>query len=95
MKTNSIQLKKRLIQSVIFFLLLLMAGCAGTKGKSNENWVENQLVSMSIEQKVGQMMVIGFRPKFYNQKNPQFDRFENQIKNYHVGGIVFWKADPY
>ena len=95
MKNNPIQLKKRLIQSVIFFLLLLMAGCAGTKGKPNENWVENQLASMSIEQKVGQMMVIGFRPKFYNQKNPQFERFENQIKNYHVGGIVFWKADPY
>ena len=95
MKTNPYPSIKISIQFAILFVLILMAGCAGTKGKPNENWVEHQLTSMSIEQKIGQMMVIGFRPKFYNQDNPQFKRFENQIKNYHVGGIGFWKGDPY
>ena len=93
MKTNPYPSIKISIQFAILFVLILMAGCAGTKGKPNENWVEHQLTSMSIEQKIGQMMVIGFRPKFYNQDNPQFKRFENQIKNYHVGGIGFWISD--
>jgi beta-N-acetylhexosaminidase len=95
MKTSLFRLRNRLIEFGIFFLLMIIAGCAGTKGKPNENLVESQLTSMSIEQKVGQMMVIGFRPKFYNQNNPQFIRFENQIENYGVGGIIFWKGDPY
>jgi hypothetical protein len=53
MKTNPNQLKKRSIQYAILLLLFLMVGCAGTKGKLNKNWVENQMASMSIEQKIG------------------------------------------
>lgn len=94
-KTKLGQTIEHSIQFVILFILFLILGCAGTKDERTGNWVEDQLASMSIEQKVGQMMAIGFRPKFYNQENPQFKQLENQIKNYHVGGIVFWKGEPY
>jgi len=95
MRTNPNQLKKYLIKYIIVFLLFFVAGCAGTKGELNNNWIENRMASMSIEQKIGQMMAIAYTPKFYNQNNPEFKELENLVKNYHVGGFTFLKGNPY
>jgi len=95
MKTNQNHFTKYSIRYLVLAVLLFLVGCAGTKGKPDTNWVEKQLSSMSIEQKIGQMIAIAYYPKFYNQNNPEFEQLENRIKNYHVGGFTFLKGDPY
>ncbi len=75
--------------------MLLIAGCAGTRHGKSARWVEHQLARMSIEEKIGQMMVITYSPRFYNQNDPQFQRLLNLVKNYHIGGISFYKGEPY
>ena len=81
---------------VFLFLIgvLLLSGCAGTKGKKAD-WVENKLASLSIEQKIGQMMVMDYSPRFYNENNPQFQKLLNRVEKYHVGSIAFYRGNPY
>lgn len=75
--------------------LLLVSGCAIIRMATHENWVDQQLASMTIEQKIGQMMVVDYTPHFYNQDNPTFKQLENRIKKYHVGSVGFYQGSPY
>jgi len=75
--------------------LIVVAGCAGTSTNTPSNWVEDTLHSMSIEQKVGQMMVPAFVPRFYNRDDGQFKRLLTLVQKYNVGGMMFFRGDPY
>jgi beta-glucosidase-like glycosyl hydrolase/CubicO group peptidase (beta-lactamase class C family) len=79
----------------LLILLFIFAGCTGVKSVKPVGWVDQQLSLMSIEQKIAQMMVIDYTPKFYNQKDPHFEEWMNQIKKYQVGGLAFYRGDPY
>ncbi|MFQ5771454.1 MAG: glycoside hydrolase family 3 N-terminal domain-containing protein, partial [bacterium] len=78
-----------------FLTLLFAMGCAGTGGQKGENWFNQKLSSMSIEQKVGQMMVPAYIPRFFNNDDKQFQRLLKLVKEYHVGGIMFYRGLPY
>ncbi|MFQ5605147.1 MAG: hypothetical protein ACE5HS_17925, partial [bacterium] len=80
---------------VLTLLPLLILNCAGTRPSQSTNWVALQLASMSVEEKVGQMMVPSYVPHFYNSEDEQFKRLLDLVKNYHVGGVMFFRGMPY
>ncbi len=80
------------------FLLVAVAGCAGSRStspKAKRGWVQKTLASLSLEQKIGQMMAPGFRLEFYNEADPYYQRMLNLVREYHIGGMMFYRSDPY
>ncbi len=82
------------IQFFIFILFLILS-CAGGRKEKPENWVEKTLSSMTLEQKIGQMMVMNYAPEFYNQQNPEFQQLVGYVKKYHIGGVSISRGEPY
>jgi beta-glucosidase-like glycosyl hydrolase/CubicO group peptidase (beta-lactamase class C family) len=50
---------------------------------------------MTVEQKVGQIMVPGHVPRFYHTDDVQFKRLIKLVKDYHVGGVMIYRGMPY
>ena len=50
---------------------------------------------MSVEEKVGQIMVPAFSARFYNVKDLQFRRLLRLVKEYHIGGVMFYRGPAY
>ncbi|MEJ2634074.1 MAG: glycoside hydrolase family 3 N-terminal domain-containing protein [Calditrichia bacterium] len=89
------EMKRKKYAFLIFFMLMLLISCAGVRQKEPGNRVDQQLRSMSLEQKIGQMMVYGYTPHFPNDEDGQFRHLERLVKNYHLGGLILWRGDPY
>jgi len=80
---------------IIFYALLLLPGCSGIRQERPADWVDQQIRSMTLDQKVGQMMVFGFTPNYYNNNDSRFEEFVDYVKECHAGGVIIWRGDPY
>ncbi|MBL7817421.1 MAG: serine hydrolase [Saprospiraceae bacterium] len=57
----------------------------------NAQWVESTLKNMSIDQKIGQL----FMPRGnYSGKGYDPEKLKNWVRQYHLGGIVFFAGQP-
>ncbi len=90
------------MQRLLLFLLIALLACSGTRQDNivteppvAGDWVDSQLASMSVEEKIGQMMLMVFRPDFYNSESYGFKRLVRLVKDYHVGGVMFYRGMPY
>ena len=70
----------------------LIAACAGSRGKRISS-VEKTLSKMTVEEKVGQMMVVAYTPKFYNKDAGGFNTLLNRVEKYHIGAVNFIGRD--
>ncbi|MCH8299281.1 MAG: serine hydrolase [Candidatus Marinimicrobia bacterium] len=75
--------------------LTLILGCSSMGVKTGENWVNDRIAKMTIEEKVGQMMVPAYAPRFFNEGNAQFNRLLKLVEKYYVGGVMFFRGNPY
>jgi beta-N-acetylhexosaminidase len=53
------------------------------------NWSDSVYNSLSLEEKIGQMFMVAAYP---NKGDQDKQRVTNLIKNYHVGGIIFFQG---
>lgn len=78
--------------------VLVFAGCAWAKDKFQEprpikysrdgqKWAERLLRKMTLEEKVGQLLMPSVEAQFYNVNSPDFLRVRELIRKYHVGGF--------
>ncbi|MGA7616309.1 MAG: glycoside hydrolase family 3 N-terminal domain-containing protein [Thermoanaerobaculia bacterium] len=51
--------------------------------------------SLSLDEKVGQLIVITADGRFMNEESPEFQRLLHQVRDNHVGGIHWYNADVY
>lgn len=59
------------------------------EGENNDEWVERKLREMSLEEKVGQMFMVGF----HNGDQPALEvneQAEKLIQELHVGGVILF-----
>jgi len=82
----------------ILFALLIFVGqqmiFAQTKiDKSGEDWVEKTLKSMTLREKIGQMIVTGVLGDYKNVNGEKFAEVRKQIVENKVGGFVFYRGD--
>jgi beta-N-acetylhexosaminidase len=56
--------------------------------KDGEKWAQKTLKKMSLEQKVGQMLMVRSLADFYNVNNPDFLRLIDNLHKYHLGGFA-------
>ena len=91
-------LLNRLMRYLFFFLLggLLFAQkiedpLVTTDWEAQEKWVDSVYAQMSNEEKIGQLfMVMAFSEKGEHH----FQKIASQIKEYHLGGIIFSLGGP-
>src|SRR6516225_5786445 len=55
--------------------------------REGEKWARNTLKKMSLEQKIGQLIVIWCRAEFLNVQDPEYIRMRDTMKKYHIGGF--------
>jgi beta-N-acetylhexosaminidase len=82
----------------LFALLLLIVSLAYAKDKpepagpirldkDGEKWAQKTLKKMSLEQKVGQLIMIWARAEFLNINSPDYLKLVDTMHKYHVGGF--------
>src|SRR5690606_38986173 len=60
-----------------------------------ERWVRNTLGKMSVEEKVGQMIVSSFQSNFMSTESEDFEELVKAVHEYKVGGFhVFGGSEP-
>jgi beta-N-acetylhexosaminidase len=75
----------------IFILSFCLLCQSGLNAQVPEFWYEYQLKRMSLDEKIGQLFMVAA----YSNKDAQHTLdLENQVLNYHVGGLVFFQNDP-
>ncbi|MGB2714892.1 MAG: glycoside hydrolase family 3 protein [Vicinamibacterales bacterium] len=63
--------------------------------RSAERWVRSMLAGMSVEEKVGQLLVSSFQSNFISTDSRTFDELSRIVLEYHVGGfLVFGATEP-
>ncbi|MCH8948408.1 MAG: hypothetical protein IH789_12425 [Acidobacteria bacterium] len=81
---------------LLFFLLLpLSATPAFAQGDSGKQlpraarrWVERTLKRLTLEEKVGQLLMVPYFGAFSNNESEEFARLSRQVRELHVGGFV-------
>ena len=53
-----------------------------------EKWVANTLKKMTLEEKIGQVMMVFILGGFVSRESPQYAELLRQVEQNHVGGIV-------
>lgn len=77
------------------FLLIGLFFCLSISVKAQEtsktDWVDSIMVSMSIDEKIGQLYMI----RAFSKGDPvEIKNVKRQIEKYHVGGICFFQGHP-
>lgn len=55
--------------------------------KKGERWADKTLRKMSLEEKVGQMIMVWARVQFMNVESPDYIQLREEMAKYHVGGF--------
>ncbi len=55
------------------------------------NWVDSVFNGLTLEQKIGQLFIVA---AYSNQQQGGYERIDNLIENYHIGGLIFMKGEP-
>lgn len=79
-------------------LLLLSLGCAGTKPVSmpdEASWAGEVLSTLSLEEKIGQLIYPRSDGVFLNESDPRFRSLLDAAGEGRIGGVVFFKGDPF
>ena len=86
--------------ALLFSVLTFTMAAAPTSGKNRlistqirldhdgEKWAAKTLRKMSLEEKVGQVIMPWARVRFLNTKNPEYLKLNDALRKYHVGGFV-------
>lgn len=87
------------VGALLFFLIAGLAATVSNPGNQEalspeaRQWVEQTLSGMSLEEKVGQVIMAGTQADFTNVLTPKFDEIKEDIQRYHVGGYLAFPGD--
>jgi hypothetical protein len=66
-----------------------------TLDRAGEQWVQQTFKSLSIDEKIGQLVVPSFESNFLSLDSDTFDQLSRLVRDYHVGGFhVFGASMP-
>ncbi len=85
----------------IILILSLLAGCATRRPVVRENeedkrdWVESTLRKLTLEEKIGQMVMSRALGHYYSSQTDEFRRLESLVTKTRVGGLMFSLGDVF
>ena len=66
-----------------------------SKKSPNLAWVKKTFQKLSLEEKVGQMIMPAFRGVYLSSSSPELLELKRQIKQRHAGGFILFAGDVY
>lgn len=81
-------MKKHIL--ILFFILFITSGNTGYK---TSDWVEETLKSMTLREKIAQMIVSYSDGYEISENSSEFLRLRNLIETEKIGGIIFFKGN--
>ena len=79
------------LNCLILIVILLASSCAILDYSSEESWAKSNLNSMTIEEKIGQLLTVSCNGYFVNEENQRFkERVKFQIERNKVGGFIIY-----
>ncbi len=82
------------IYLLLFSLLLLSCSSVPTSERTS-SWVETTLASMTLEEKVGQLIMPKIYSHYYSSESEQFQHVVHMVRDLKVGGVVLFQGDVY
>ncbi|MEZ5023120.1 MAG: glycoside hydrolase family 3 N-terminal domain-containing protein [Chitinophagales bacterium] len=58
---------------------------------ADDQWADSILQQMSVEEKIGQLFMVA---AYSNQSEENYKSLEYEIKQYHLGGLIFFQGNP-
>ena len=83
--------KNPFVKFLVFSLLYWLPSLAFAQLDQNQ-WAENQLSTMTLDEKVGQFFMIA---AYSNKDEAHAQRIENLILNQKIGGVIFFQGSPF
>ncbi len=91
-------MQKAWLRILLFMLLVSFAAGAFAREKylhpgpvrldrEGERWAQKTLKKLTLEQKIGQMMVGRALAQFVNVDSPQYQQLRGTVRKYHMGGL--------
>lgn len=98
-RSNSAAVKSRRHPQLpwLAFLFLFLYPADGTRAagdtrkelpRSAQRWVERTLARMTLEEKIGQLLLVGYHGSYLSSDNPAYQRLARQVQELHLGGFV-------
>jgi beta-N-acetylhexosaminidase len=83
--------------AAVLVMLMIFAQARGQKPElapEDRLWVTQTLAAMTLEEKIGQMIVPSLTAGFTNVESDAYQEIERNISRYHVGGYHAFAGDP-
>lgn len=88
--------------SIPTILVGILLGCApglkvrepAARFSGDQRWVEKTIRKMSLEEKIGQLVVTRYSGEFFNYDSPSLKKLEELVKMYHLGGLILFGGEP-
>ena len=55
--------------------------------RKGEHWAQSTLHHMTLEEKIGQMLMIWVHVQYMNTQSPEYQKLTDAIHTYHLGGF--------
>ena len=92
-------MQKKLILVSSLILLIFLSTCTTTKdltpdySRQNDNWIDQHMQTLTLNEKIGQMILMARRAAFLNKNSDQWKTIQHDIKDNNVFGYHFWGGD--
>lgn len=67
----------------------------GVVTRDRSHWVDSVLASLTVEQKIGQMMMVGVSGHYFSSTTDQYARLARLVRERQIGGAILWRGDVY
>lgn len=61
--------------------------------ENDRKWVDKTLKEMTLDEKIGQLIMVPFSGRFVNLKSEYFQELSNLVKYRHVGGLIMFGGE--
>lgn len=61
---------------------------SGSRARADEKWARQTLARMSLDEKLGQMVMVYYWGRFTSTEDPEFRELLREVRENHVGGII-------
>lgn len=85
----------------VILVLIRLGGCAPAVVKetadlkARQEWIESTLPRLTLEEKIGQMIMSRAYGYYYSAGSDEYRRLEHIVKEHKFGGLIFFQGDVY
>ncbi|NBO65819.1 MAG: hypothetical protein EBU88_13415, partial [Acidobacteria bacterium] len=64
-----------------------------TLSRKDEAWVRRTLASLTVDEKIGQMVMADANLVFWNRESPDYEKMRHHLLDNKVGGVLLFRSE--